>query len=166
MDPLIEVSTDGGRNMRKTCARVLAAALMTGAIATVVGMAAHLGTPSEPDRLPPAPPSSLQRTVRLAAQPAPASRHQAPAARPVTVRTIHVQPRSRAITPDLVVVRRQRSKRPTTSRELAVTATTPTPTADVPAAQPAPVAVPTPEEQNDGHDHGRGHAYGRAKQDD
>jgi hypothetical protein len=166
MDPLIEVSTDGGTNMRETCARVLAAALMTGAIATVVGMAAHLGTPSEPGLSPTAPPSSLQRTVRLAAQPAPASKERARAARFVTVRTIHVQPRSRAITRDLVVVRRHRTKRPAASRQLATTATTPTATTSAPAAEPAPVAVPTPDAQNDGHDHGRGHAYGRDKRDD
>src|SRR5437588_2384463 len=41
MDPLIEVSTGQGENMRETCARVLAAALMTGAIAAVVAMSAR-----------------------------------------------------------------------------------------------------------------------------
>src|SRR5256714_15636798 len=77
MDPLIEVSTGQGGNMRQTCARVLAAALMTGAIFTVVGMSALFDTPREADRALVVPPSSLQRTVRVKVPPAP--RH-APAA--------------------------------------------------------------------------------------
>src|SRR5437773_3945449 len=103
MNPLIEVSTDGGRNMRETCARVLAAALMTGAIATVVGMSAVLGTPSEAGQPIVAPPSSVQRTVRLTAKPAP--RHRQTAARLVTAHTIHVRPRPEVVTRSLAVVR-------------------------------------------------------------
>jgi len=56
--------------MRATCARVLAAALMTGAIATVVGMSALFDTPREAGRALVVPPSSLQRTVRLRVPPA------------------------------------------------------------------------------------------------
>src|SRR5947207_7116988 len=101
MNPLIEVSTDGGRNMRETCGRVLAAALMTGAIATVVGMAALSDTPSEAGRPIAAPPSSLQHSVRLTVQPAP-RRHPRTAPRLVTAYTIHVQPRRDVVTHSLV----------------------------------------------------------------
>src|SRR5207302_3523475 len=61
--------------MRETCARVLAAALMTGAIASVVAMSALLNTPRDDGYALTAPPSSLQRSVRvpaLAAPPRPA----------------------------------------------------------------------------------------------
>ena len=50
--------------MRETCARALAAALMTGAIAFAVGMPALFGTPGDLGHSLLAPPSSLQRTVR------------------------------------------------------------------------------------------------------
>jgi hypothetical protein len=54
--------------MRETCARVLAAALMTGAVAFVVAMPALFAP--EPDSGPPfaAPPSSLRRAVHVTAQ--------------------------------------------------------------------------------------------------
>ena len=57
--------------MRETCARVLAAALMTGAIAFAVGMPALFGTAHDRGRSLLAPPSSLQRSVRAPALPAP-----------------------------------------------------------------------------------------------
>ena len=63
--------------MRGTCARVLAAALMTGAIATVVAMSALFETPRGPGGPIAAPPSSLQRSVRLQAPPVPARRTRA-----------------------------------------------------------------------------------------
>jgi hypothetical protein len=53
--------------MRETCARVLAAALMTGAIAFAVGMPALFGTAEDFGRSLTAPPSSLRRTVRAPA---------------------------------------------------------------------------------------------------
>ena len=56
--------------MRETCARVLAAALMTGAIAFAVGMPALFGTAHELGRSVLAPPSSLQRTIRTPGLPA------------------------------------------------------------------------------------------------
>src|SRR6476660_9541864 len=99
MDPLIEVSTVGGKNMRETCARVLAAALMTGAIAIVVGMAAHLGAPSRLGGPIAVPPSTLQRTIRLTAQPRPRTR----TARLVTTHTARTQTRAEVITRSLVV---------------------------------------------------------------
>jgi len=53
--------------MRETCARVLAAALMTGAIAFAVGMPALFGTAEDFGPSLTAPPSSLRRTVRAPA---------------------------------------------------------------------------------------------------
>src|SRR5690349_11000091 len=161
MDPLIEVSTVGGKNMRETCARVLAAALMTGAIAGVVGLAAHLGSPNEPGRPIAVPPSSLQRTVRLTAQPVPKPRRSV--ARLVTTHTTRIQTRSVVTTRSLAFVRRHRSKRGA-PRELAATSTAaPTPP---PAADPAPPATPAPDAGDLGHGRGHGHAYGRGQQDD
>src|ERR671922_1436166 len=63
--------------MRETCARVLAAALMTGAIAFALGAPALFESTREESRLLKAPPSSLQRSVRVAALPAPARPHRA-----------------------------------------------------------------------------------------
>lgn len=168
MDPLIEVSTIGGRNMRATCARVLAAALMTGAIATVVGMAAHLGAPSAAESPIAAPPSSLQRSIRLTAQPASARPARA---RLVTTDTTRAQPRPAILGGNLVVIpRHHRSRRPPASRQLAATTTTPPAIAapSAPAVAPAaqPDQAPPPDAPPADHGHGHGHAYGQDKQDD
>jgi hypothetical protein len=53
--------------MRETCARVLAAALMTGAIATALGLPAAFDGAEDGVHGLNAPPSSLQRTVRVPA---------------------------------------------------------------------------------------------------
>jgi hypothetical protein len=53
--------------MRETCARVLAAALMTGAIATALGLPAAFDSALEPGHGLTAPPSSLQHTVHVPA---------------------------------------------------------------------------------------------------
>src|SRR5512142_2913591 len=100
MHPLNGVSAHGGRNMRETCARVVAAALLTAAIATVVGMSTLVDTPREPMRSIAAPPSSVQRSVRLTAQIA--LRRQPPAARLVTTHPTYVRPRA-AMAPHNVV---------------------------------------------------------------
>jgi hypothetical protein len=156
MDPLIEVSTVGGKNMRETCARALAAALLTGAIATVVGMAAHLGPPTDTGGPIAAPPSPLERTVRLTVRPAPKPSRRA--ARVVTVTTIHVPPPPpRAATPRLVVTK-HRGRRPAPKRQLAATAPAPPPPTTTEAQPPAPAQDPP---GNQGH----GHAYGRDKHD-
>ena len=156
--------------MRGTCARVLAAALMTGAIATVVGMGALFGTPSEASPPISAPPSSLQRSVRLTAHLAP--RHQQSAPRLVTVHTNHVPPvRQRAV--NGLAVTRTHHVAPRAHRQLA---SVPKPEA-APAPAPAPAVTPAPadppppvtsEDDNQGkdHAHGRGHAYGHDKQDE
>jgi pyruvate dehydrogenase E2 component (dihydrolipoyllysine-residue acetyltransferase) len=180
MNPLIEVSTDRGRNMRETCARVLAAALMTGAIATVVGMAALVGTPTEARRPVAAPPSSLQRSVRLTAQPAP--RHRRTAARLATAHTIHVQSRPEAVARRLVVVRSHRAGRPVQHhRELAAAKPQPAPAVAPPAPAVAPAPAPAPaepappatgenadngDESHSGHGHGHEHGHSRNDQDE
>jgi hypothetical protein len=53
--------------MRETCARVLAAALMTGAIGFAIGMPAIVGTAHDAGRSLTAPPSFLQRSVHVVA---------------------------------------------------------------------------------------------------
>jgi hypothetical protein len=53
--------------MREKCARVLAAALMTGAIGFALAMPAFFGTATDVDRSLTAPPSFLQRSVQVVA---------------------------------------------------------------------------------------------------
>jgi hypothetical protein len=166
--------------MRETCARGLAAALMTGAIVTVVGMAALVKAPTETGAPMSAPPSALQRSVHLAPQPA--RRPRRIAAGLVTRRTIHVRTRPQAVSSrSLAVVRRHPARRRST-RQRQLAATTPAPTAQPEAAptdagatpepQAAPPAAAAPtdqaaeQDQGPGNGHGRGHAYGHDKQDD
>jgi hypothetical protein len=167
--------------MRETCARVLAAALLTGAIATVVAMAANLNGPSEAGTPIAAPLSSHQLTVRLTARPLP--RHRS-ITKLVTTHTSHVRQQTEVIHRSLVVVHRHRAQRrtPPSHRQLtasvpspatttaATTASTPAPAPATPARVETPAPVPTHDEQGDdqgqGQEHGRGHAHGHDKQDD
>jgi hypothetical protein len=157
--------------MRETCARVLVAALLTAAIATVVGMSTLLGTPSQADPPVAAPPSALERSVRLRALPSPKRHASAP--RLVTRRTIRVAPRPEVVARSLVVVRPHRVHRPAPRRRLAAAKPAPAPVVAPPAepdtsapaaAPPAPSAPAEVCEGDDdrgkpgkGHDHGRGH---------
>lgn len=151
--------------MRETCVRVLAAALLTAAIATVVGMSALFRTPSEAGRPISAPPSSLQRTVRLTAHLAPPHRQRTPEL--VTTDTNRsTSVRHEVISRSLVVRHKHRPSR----RQLADVS----PAAPLPAAAPAPPAPvsspPPPPAQAQADEHGkgngRGHAYGHEKQDE
>jgi hypothetical protein len=180
MDPLIEVSTGQGRNMRETCARVLAAALMTGAIATVVGMSALFDTPREVGRALTVPPSSLQRSVRMSVPPA---RHRAPAvSRLVSAHTNKSTPVRPEIMTRRLAVRRQFVVRHARPRPRQLAAVKPK-TAPAPVVQPSqlaptpaspPVTVPAPDVSGDeqsqgkdggdqggdhGDDHGHGHGH-------
>ena len=189
MDPLIEVSTDRGRNMRETCARVLAAALMTGAIATVVAMSALSGASGGAGRTFAAPPSLLKRSVPMVAE--------TTAPRRGSTRPAHsssARPRPVAVTQRLATVRhwslRPRqltaSKPKTKPKPAPAHPSAPTPTPapapeltppTVEAAQivePPPPAAPAAaqgppaksvEAQGD-HGKGRGHAYGHDKHDE
>jgi hypothetical protein len=166
IDPLIEVSTVGGRNMRETCARVLAAALMTGAIATVVGMSALFDTPTEVGRPIAAPPSSLQRSVRVEVV---AVHRRNRVERIETARPISAPARPVVVTRRLVIVRNHRSRPP--RRSLASTqrkAPAPTPAAPSrpvvtpPAGEPATPETVAPATEQDDDNHG--HAYGHDKE--
>ena len=165
--------------MRETCARVLAAALMTGAIATVVAMSALFDTPQEVGRALTAPPSSLQRSVRVevAAAPrhAPAAERLAPTHARTSTRTPTVIV-SRQLVRRTIVVRHTRPPR----RQLAavkpksahVVQPAPAPTsAPQPAVTPQP--APSADDPSKGHDgngqgdehagdHGHGHDHGRS----
>jgi hypothetical protein len=167
--------------MRETCARVLAAALLTGAIATVVAMVAHLNGPNEARTPIAAPSSAHERTVRLTVRPLP--RHRS-IAKLVTTHTRYVRPQAEVIHRSLVVVHPHRAQRRTPPPHRQLTASVPSPAAPTavttaPTQAPAPVTpppaeptapVPTHDEQGDGQapgqGHGRGHAYGHDKQDD
>src|SRR3954454_20866587 len=139
--------------MRETFARALAAALMAGSIATVVGMAALVRTPNEAARPISAPPSALQRSVRLAAQPAP--RQHRSVARLVPTRTIQVPAPPAPARPSPAVVRRppapprvrrggpRPATRVTTPAASPASVSEPAPRPDEPAA--APTAVPSAE---------------------
>src|SRR3954470_7183019 len=148
MDPLIEVSTDRGRNMRGTCARVLAAALLGGAIASVVGISAIFGTPGQTSRPFAATPSALQRTVRLTARPL-RPRLQRRAA-PVSSPQLQVPTRPRGVTRSLAVAhpvhRRARvaplPPRPRAPPRRPLPASRPGPGAPPPVVAPPPAAAP------------------------
>jgi hypothetical protein len=125
--------------MRETCARALAAALMTGAIATAVGLPSAFESDSAPDRRLTAPPSSLQRTVRI---PAGTVRERAHRAERLVVRHStrpSVETRARNV--------RHISVRPVTRRTHTVPshgpAPAPTPAPTPPPAEP-PVVAPPP----------------------
>jgi hypothetical protein len=179
--------------MRETCVRVLAGALMTGAIATVVAMSALLGAPGEAGPPLAAPPSSLQRSVPVVALPRP---EQGPRLQPrMASRPVAARPRPVVLARSLVVIRRHRSAEP--PRRLATAKPKPTSTpAPRPSPAQAPALAPTPaqpvqqaqlapatvtpapaapaaaapvqpdENQQHGNGHGNGHAYGHDKHDD
>ncbi len=152
--------------MRETCARVLAAALMTGAIATVVGMSALFDTPTEVGRPIAAPPSSLQRSVRVEVA---AVHRRNRLERIETARPISAPARPVVVTPRLVIVHKHRSPPPRRSlastqhkpsAPLAVTASRPA-VVPPPVEPAAPAAVAPAAEQDDGN---HGHAYGHDKE--
>jgi hypothetical protein len=149
--------------MRETCARVLAAALMTGAIATVVAMSAFIGTPSRADRPITAPSSSLQRSVRVEVRPA--ASHRRNVERPETAHRISTRVRPVVATRRLVIVQTRRPQAP--RRRLASTKPAVAPAAPVPAARPAPVTASTPSatdpQPKADKDHGHGNASGHEK---
>jgi hypothetical protein len=147
--------------MRETCARVLAAALMTGAIATVVAMSALFEMPTGPARPIAAPPSSLQRSIVFKVQPV--RPHRARAIRLENAHQIS-KPAPRVVVARHLVTTSAPRVRPQ-PRQLAAAAPKPTPApavvppAQTPAATPTPVAaVPADKHDSDKeHDHGQGH---------
>jgi hypothetical protein len=157
--------------MRETCARVLAAALMTGVIAGVVAMSAIVGSPSE-DGLPvAAPPPSVERSVHAVGLPAPRP-HRTSVRRPVRAHPPSTPARPAGVARRLVIVHTRSA--PSAHRRLA--STKPKPKAR-PAAPAAPVPEPVAETQapattlaaaeaETGDDHGNGNAYGHDKDKD
>lgn len=145
--------------MRETCARVLAAALMTGAIATVVAMSALFEMPSGPGQPIAAPPSSLQRSVRLEAQPAPPQRTRV-RRRLEAAHQISTPARAVVVTRSVVVTRRQRVR--PAARQLAEAkpapkpVPAPVPVAPQPPAAPVVEAVQPTEPDKQDKDHGQG----------
>ena len=118
--------------MRETCARALAAALMTGAIATAVGLPSAFESTSAPDRGLTAPPSSLQRTVRIPAGTAREGAHRAE-------RGVVAQHASRPS-----VVSRARNVRHVTVRPAPRRPHTAPSRGPAPTPTPAPAPAPTP----------------------
>jgi hypothetical protein len=123
--------------MRETCARVLAAALMTGAVAFAVAMPALIGVEREPGgRALTAPPSSLRRSVPMVAA-APA----APLRRPGSVQLVDVQSVSSTAR---VAVARPGSTRTAPSAQLQPAGAGRSTGVPRPAPAPAPQPAPTP----------------------
>lgn len=162
--------------MRETCARVLAAALLIGTIAAVAGLSALSGQPGETGGPIAAPPSALQRTVRLTALP---EQHRAPATEHVTEPVVRRRPQPDVVTRSLVVVSRPvtHRTRPSPRRRLAASHRHPVVAVPVPVAPPAaPVAEATPpapagapaDAGKTDDRGGAGHAHGRSRgpQDD
>jgi hypothetical protein len=156
--------------MRGTCARVLAAALLIGTIAVVAGLSAFSGQPGETGGPIAAPPSALQRTVRLTAPP---EQHLARAKEHVTEQVVRSRARPDVVTRSLIVVSRpvRHRTRPSPRRRLAAShrhtaVAVPVPVA--PPAAPAPAAtapVPTGAPADEGKPDergGAGHAHGRS----
>ncbi|MFL6029320.1 MAG: hypothetical protein ACJ74D_04750 [Gaiellaceae bacterium] len=147
--------------MRETCARVLAAALMVGAIATVVWMSALAGTPNEPTRplaAPAAPPpvSVVIRVEPVRPRPKPVRRAPVRVARP----SGRVTAGATVVAKPLAAAHPRHVKRP--KRHLASTTPTPTTPAPIPQAT-VEVATPTPTAAPPSDEHGNGHAYGHDK---
>lgn len=150
--------------MRETCARVLAAALMTGTIASVVWMSALGGTPNQTIRPLAAPAAAPPLSVRIHVKPVQVrpkpvrrvriARPATPSVRVATVTTVTSRP--------LAAAHPRRPKRP--PRHLASApppkAAAVPPTEAVPGEAPQLIA-PAPVETVD--DHGNGHAYGHDK---
>jgi hypothetical protein len=125
--------------MRETCARVLAAALMTGAIATAMGLPTLFDGAGDLGPGVTAPPSSLQRSVHVPALSAPA--RPARAERLVTAQIA----RPPAKRPAIVRIEPSRGAVPVGAGPPAVPAAPPAPAPPAPAPPaPAPPA-PAPE---------------------
>jgi hypothetical protein len=160
--------------MRETCARVLAAALMTGAIATVVAMSALFDTPREVGEEFTAPPSSLERSVRVTVHAVP--RHEPAAHRPVVAHTSPARPAAPVVVSHEIVRRTVvRPRRQHHHRDLASVKPKPAPTVApatlvLPAEAPAPAAPAatndvvqdgeSPGKSGEEHGHGNGHDGG------
>jgi hypothetical protein len=156
--------------MRETCARVLAGALLIAAVAGVVGLSALSGPADQTGAPLAAPPSALQRTVRLTAFRTAVGRGAR--VRPAVAAKAGARTEPKVVRRGVVFVRRVRHvARPAPHRRLAggrphpaVVAQVGPPVTSEPAAQ-APPVVPAVEGDADGHG-GHGYGRGRGSQDD
>jgi hypothetical protein len=161
--------------MRETCARVLAAALMTGAVAFVVAMPALFGP--EPDATRPltAPPSSLRRSVHETAQQAPARQaiEQPPGAQTIANRSSPRarRPQVRRVAADRTPIGRLRpaSEGRTKSHPAPAPKPVPSPARETETRQLAattpPATAPQPAtDNNHGHGHHKDKTRRQAKQ--
>jgi hypothetical protein len=166
MDPLNGVSTDRGRNMRETCLRVLAAGLMTGAIAAVVGMSTLVGTSSDPGRPIATARPAEHHPIRIHVAPAPPRRNAVK--RPRSPREVSTPIRQTVISRRVVIIHTKAPRRQLAASKLKPKATpAPAPAPASPIAESPPVhveaATPSPslpasDENDDGkHGHGFGH---------
>ena len=155
MHPSYEVSTNQGSYMRATCARVLAAALMTGAIAAALAGPALFDAPKDHGFNLTAPPSSHRRLVRVPALPAPRRTHRVE--RIVVALSIrHQAPRPVAVRPAKGVTPPQASPPPDTR---ALESTPPPPP---PAPAPA-TSAPAPSQDDSSACKEKSHGNGKAK---
>jgi hypothetical protein len=161
--------------MRETCARVLAAALMTGAVAFVVAMPALFGP--EPDATRPltAPPSSLRRSVHETAQeaPTPQAIGQPPGAQTIANRSSPRarRPQVRRVAADRTPIGRLRpaSEGRTKSHPAPAPKPVPSPARETETRQLAattpPATAPQPAtDNNHGHGHHKDKTRRQAKQ--
>lgn len=158
--------------MRETCLRVLAAGLMTGAIAAVVGMSTLVATPSVPGPPIAASPSSLGHAVRIHVPAAPPRRRTVTRVR--AAQRISTPPRPAAIKRRVVSIhtsspsRRLASKRqpvppPTPATQTAPPATPASDTAQVEAPVQTPPAD-SDEQKNNGHAYGHDKQHGKGNE--
>jgi hypothetical protein len=120
--------------MRETCLRVLAAGLMTGAIAVVVGMSTLVGTSSDPGRPIAAAPPAEHHPIRVHVAPARPRRNAVK--RPRSPREVSTPIRQAAINRRVVIIHTKAPR-----RQLA--ASKPKPKA-TPAPAPAPPIAESP----------------------
>lgn len=151
--------------MRETCLRVLAAGLMTGAIAAVVGMSALVGTPTDSSQPVAAAPPAEHHPIRIRVAPAPPRRNVVRRQR--SPRTFSTPIQRAVISRRVVIIHTKAPRRQfASSKPKATPAPAPAPTsAETPpvqaqAATPS-LSLPATDERNDGTN---GHAYGHDKE--
>jgi hypothetical protein len=173
----------------RVCARVLAAALMTGAIAGAFALPSLVGQGVEEPRARPAPPSVKQRTLHLPVLKAPVEhtiavrRHVAHlAARPALI-AVRIAPAKNVHHRTVFHAAASAGRSGLPSRSPAPNPPAPKPTPAAPAATPGSAAPSTPPERalastaqpatpvppvappakSGDDDHGNGHAYGQGQ---
>ena len=147
--------------MRETCLRVLAAGLMTGSIAAVVGMSTLVGTPSDPGRPVAAAPPADHHAIRIHGAPAPPRRNAVK--RPRSPREVSAAIRPTVISRRVVIIHTKAPRRRLESSKPKAAPAPPSaesPPVQVQAATPSP-ALPVPDENAGGKN---GHGYGHDKE--